>query len=329
MKRCFSLMALFLLGTSAYAQDVDFGAFGDAGSLLGPVAPAPRGAPGPARGAATPIPPPDRLVRLRDALVKAEAPLTKEQETELNKLLESEIAVMRKTIQTHGQQMMAARAASAPAPTPGASAPTPGATPPAGPSPTVTPPTVAPSTATTPPAAPATPAGTPTAPPAGARGALPPGGVNPALLAALAARGGGQPPSSRVPPEILDALEVEMVQMNDALFGKIASSPSLNPAQQSVLTKMARTQIRSRGGFDALRVAMDEAGTPFTAEQLPKVQALFDDQKAARVNLARESQGTPDPSALKQLERDTLTKVVGLLVPAQRTALLTLLRSQQ
>jgi hypothetical protein len=44
-------------------------------------------------------------------------------------LLESEIAVMRKTIQTHGQQMMAARAASAPAATPGASAPTPGATP--------------------------------------------------------------------------------------------------------------------------------------------------------------------------------------------------------
>ena len=32
---------------------------------------------------------------------------------------------------------------------------------------------------------------------------------------------------------------------------------------------------------------------------------------------------------LKQLERDTLTKVVGLLIPAQRTALLALLRAQQ
>jgi len=321
MKRCFSLMALFLFGTWAHAQDVDFGAFGDPGSLLGPVAPAARGGAAPARGVATPPPPPDRLVRLRDVLAKAEAPLTKEQETELNKLLESEIAVMRKTIQTHGQQMMAARAANAPAPA--------GATPPAA----GAPPTPAPAQpAATQPVPAAPPAGTPPALPAGARGPLPGGAAgapNAALLAALAARGGGQPPSSRVPPEILDALEVEMVQMNDALFGKIAASPSLNPTQQSVLTKMARTQIRSRGGFDALRVAMEDAGAPFTAEQLPKVQALFDDQKVARVNLARESQGTPDPAALKQLERETLTKIVGLLVPAQRTALLTLLRSQQ
>ena len=120
-----------------------------------------------------------------------------------------------------------------------------------------------------------------------------------------------------------------MRQMNDALFGKIAVAPALNPTQQTVLTKMARAQIRARGGFDALRVAMEDAGAPFTAEQLPKVQSLFEDQKTARANLARESQGTPDPATLKQLERDTLTKIVGLLVPAQRTALLALLRSQQ
>ena len=110
--------------------------------------------------------------------------------------------------------------------------------------------------------------------------------------------------------------------MNDALFTKIASSPALNSTQQSVLTKMARTQIRARGGFDALRVAMEDAGSPFTEEQLPKVQALFEDQKNARADLAKESQGTPDPAKLKQLERDTLTKVVGLLIPAQRTACL-------
>ena len=117
--------------------------------------------------------------------------------------------------------------------------------------------------------------------------------------------------------------------MNDSLFTKIASSPSLNPTQQSVLTKMARSQIRARGGFDALRVAMEDAGAPFNAEQLPKVQALFEDQKTARAEMAKESQGTPDPAKLKQLERDTLTKVVGLLVPAQRTALLAYLRAQQ
>jgi hypothetical protein len=73
-----------------------------------------------------------------------------------------------------------------------------------------------------------------------------------------------------------------MREMNDALFTKIASSPALNPTQQSVLTKMARTQIRARGGFDALRVAMEDAGAPFSEEQLPKVKALFEDQKKAR-----------------------------------------------
>jgi hypothetical protein len=106
MKQSLCLLACLLVAATAYAQDVDFGAFGDAGSMLGPVAPAARGA-APARGAVTPPAPPDRLVRLREALTKAEVPMTKEQEAELNKLMDAEIPVMRRTIQTHGQQMMA------------------------------------------------------------------------------------------------------------------------------------------------------------------------------------------------------------------------------
>ena len=298
MKQSLCLLACLLVAATAYAQDVDFGAFGDAGSMLGPVAPAARGA-APARGAVTPPAPPDRLVRLREALTKAEVPMTKEQEVELNKLMDAEIPVMRRTIQTHGQQMMAERAATAPAP----------ATTPGGP--------------TMPPAVQASPTVQPqTAGPAA-------GAPNAALLATIAARGPAPPPSYRVPAEVLDALEVEMREMNDALFTKIASSPALNPTQQSVLTRMARTQIRARGGFDALRVAMEDAGAPFSEEQLPKVKALFEDQKKARADSVKESQGTPDPAKLKQLERDTLTKVVGLLIPAQRTALLALLRTQQ
>jgi hypothetical protein len=303
MKRQLSLVALFFFGITAYAQDVDFGAFNDAGNLLGPAAPAARGA-APARGAGIPAPAPDRLVRLREALLKADAPLTKEQETELNKIIDTEIPVMRKTIQTHGQQMMAERGVSQTPPSPASAAPAS--------------------------APPATGASTPAPSPAARGAATPPAGAPPnaALLAALAARN-APPPSSRVPAEVLDALEVEMRQMNDALFMKIATAPALKPAQQTVLTKMSRDQIRSRGGFDALRIAMEDAGAPFTAEQTPKVQALFDEQKVARANLAKESQGTPDPAKLKQLERETLTKVVGLLVPAQRTALLAMLRAQQ
>jgi hypothetical protein len=91
---------------------------------------------------------------------------------------------------------------------------------------------------------------------------------------------------------------------------------------------MARDQVRARGGFDALRISMEDAGVPFTAEQLPQVQSLFEEQKKARADLAKESQGAPDPDRLKQLDRETLTRVVGLLIPAQRTALLALLKAQ-
>jgi len=145
-------------------------------------------------------------------------------------------------------------------------------------------------------------------------------------LAALGARGAS--PSSRVPAEVLDALEVEMRQMNDALFAKISSAPVLDDNQKSILNKMSRDQIKARGGFDALRISMEDAKAPFTDDQTPKVQALFEQQKEARAALARESQGTPDPAKLKQLDRDTLAKVVGLLTPAQRTALLAVLRAQ-
>jgi len=305
MHRLWGVLALLLLASHAFAQDVDFGAFGDPGSLLSSSAPANRGAtPAPARGAAPAPPPPDRLVRLREALAKAEVPMTKEQEVALNKILDTEIPAMQQTIRTHGQQMLAARAASNPAPVAGAA-------PPAGAAASATPPTPVPPATAVPPASGAPPAA---------------GAPNPALLAALAAR--GAPPSSRVPAEVIDALLVETRQMNDALFEKIASAPALDAKQQDVLTKMSRAQIRSRGGYDALRISMEDAGTPFTDDQVPKVKALFEDQKKSREVLARESQGTPDPAKLKQLERDTLTKVVGLLVPAQRTALLNLLRSQ-
>lgn len=345
MKRLSGLVAFVLLATPVFAQDVDFGAFSDAPALA-PIAPAARGA-APARGAVPAPPPVDRLVRLRDVLLKGEAPLTKEQETALNALIAAEIPEMRKTIQTHGQQMMAARPPVAPPaglpgaapsglppgafPGPGAAVaapPTRGAAPaPAQPTPTTSP---APPAPTPNPAQAAALAQAQAA--AAARGgvALPAGAPNPALLAAMAARGaGGPPPSSRVPAEVLDALEVEMRQMNDALFTKLATAPALDEKQKSVLTKMSRTQIKSRGGFDALRISMEDANAPFSEEQTPKVQVLFEDQKKARAELAKETQGTPDPAKLKVLERETLTKVVGMLTPAQRTALLGMLRAQQ
>jgi hypothetical protein len=299
-------IAFALIAIPGRAQDVDFGAFNDAPPPPPANAAPTRGA-APARGAPPAPPPVDRLVRLREVLLKAEAPLNKDQETALNALISAEIPAMRKTIQTHGQEMMAKQPAAPP------SAPSaPVAAAPASPGPAAQ--AAAPAQAQA----------------AAARGgALPPGGaLNPAMLAAMAAARGASA-TSRVPAEVLDALEVEMRQLNDALFIKIASAPALDSKQQGVLTKMSRDQIKARGGYDALRVSMEDARAPFTDEQTPKVQAVFEDQKKARAELARASQGTPDPAKLKQLERDTLTKVVGILTPAQRTALLALLRAAQ
>jgi hypothetical protein len=294
MKRLLGLLVFVLSASPALAQDVDFGAFDDLPPP--PAASAPRGAAAPAaRGAVTPPPPPDRLLRLREVLLKAEAPLTKEQETALNAIMATEIPIMRQTIKTHGQEMMAAR------------------------------PPAAPAAATPPPAAP--PAAAPPAAAAAARGG-PAGAPNPAMLAAMAAARGASP-SARVPADILDALEVEMTQMNDALFTKIASAPALDAKQQGLLTKMSRDQIKKRGGYDALRISMEDAKAPFSDEQIPRVQAVFEDQKKARAELAKEAGGTPDPVKLKALERESLTKVAAIFTAAQRSALLALLRATQ
>jgi hypothetical protein len=66
---------------------------------------------------------------------------------------------------------------------------------------------------------------------------------------------------------------------------------------------------------------MADAGLPFTDQQSAPIQALFDQQNQARLQLARESQGQLDPAKAAQLEMSTLAKVLQLLSPPQRTAL--------
>src|SRR5262245_3879324 len=81
--------AIMFLGTPAFAQDDDFG-----GGLFSfdPGFDNPTGGGNGARGnrgAAAEAP--DRLVRLRDMMQKSNAPLTKDQETKLNTLLDTEM----------------------------------------------------------------------------------------------------------------------------------------------------------------------------------------------------------------------------------------------
>jgi hypothetical protein len=120
----------------------------------------------------------------------------------------------------------------------------------------------------------------------------------------------------------MDELAPEIIRLNDELLGRMASISALGPEQQVFLKKLYKDQVKSRGGLDAIKLTLEDAGAPFTAEQIAQIQPLFDQQNQAKLQLLKESQGTPDKSKLDQLQRETLAKVLRLLNPAQRTALL-------
>jgi len=112
----------------------------------------------------------------------------------------------------------------------------------------------------------------------------------------------------------------ELKKVNDDLMAKITSV--LKPDQQGAFKKFQNDEIKKAGGFAALKLVMEEAGAPLTAEQEPQIQALYTEDAQQRVQLFRESQGRPDPAKVTDLERTTMGKVARLLTPAQRKALL-------
>jgi len=276
-----ALITLALIAMPALAQD-DLGAFGGIfGGDVGLGAPPVRANAAPARGAAPAnrgaTPAPDRLVSLRDALSKANTPLTREQETTLNGMLNAEVPAMQRALQAKALEL-GVRPATPPGLPPG------GAVPPRG------------------------------APPAGA---TPPAGAAPQ-------RG---PAPAALDPKAEAVLRRFILGLNDQLLMKVASAPTLAAEQQTVVKQLFKEQVRSRGGLDAIKLALEDAGAPFTPDQLTKVQPLFDDQDLARTQLQRESGGQPDPAKVNQLDRDTLTKVLALLSPSQRSALLAATRA--
>jgi|GraSoiStandDraft_41_1057321.scaffolds.fasta_scaffold347988_2 hypothetical protein len=121
----------------------------------------------------------------------------------------------------------------------------------------------------------------------------------------------------------MDELAPEIIRLNDELLGKVSAAPGLSPEQQAFIKKLYKDQVKSRGGLDAIKLTLQDAGAPFTAEQIVQIQPLFDEQNRARLQLLKDSQGQPpDKTKIDQLQRDTLGKVLKLLNPAQRAALL-------
>ena len=112
----------------------------------------------------------------------------------------------------------------------------------------------------------------------------------------------------------------ELKRMNDDLMAKINSV--LKPDQQAAFKKFQNDEIKKGGGFAALKVVMEEAGAPLTAEQEPQIQGLYSEDAKQRGQLFREAQGRPDPAKVADLEKATMAKVARLLTSAQRKALL-------
>jgi hypothetical protein len=267
MRRLLFAISLILIATPLFAQDVDLIGAGGIGDLLDIAAPrgaAPARGAAPPRGAAPNAPPVDRLVRLRQIMVEANAPLNKEQETGLTSLINAEVPMMRQALQRKAMQINMEKGGMR---------------------------------QSAPPA------------PAAAPGAAPQRGPNPA--AAMAAN---------ITPE---DIAPEIIRLNDQLLGKIAAAPMLSPQQQAVVMKIYKDQIKAHGGFEAIKMTLDDAGASFTAEQIAQVRPLFEEQEKAKIQLAKESAGQPpDKAKLDQIQRDTLLKVMRLLTPAQRTAML-------
>jgi hypothetical protein len=119
----------------------------------------------------------------------------------------------------------------------------------------------------------------------------------------------------------------EIRKLNDDLMAKITEV--LKSDQQAAFKRFRNDEIKKAGGFGALKIVMEEAGAPLTPEQEPQIQGFYNDDAQERAQLVRESQGHPDPAKLADLQKATMAKVVKVLTPAQRKALLDSRTKQQ
>jgi hypothetical protein len=91
--------------------------------------------------------------------------------------------------------------------------------------------------------------------------------------------------------------------------------------QRAELRRYRTEQIMMRGGFPALKLILDSAQTPFTDDQEKEVRAVYVDLNRQVDQLTKDAKGSPDRLQLSKLEGEQLGKVVRLLTPAQRRAL--------
>src|SRR5262249_15995067 len=55
-------------------------------------------------------------------------------------------------------------------------------------------------------------------------------------------------------PTSMEEITPEIVRLNDQLLGKISDAPLLSENQRRVIKKLYKDQVKSRGGFDAIKL---------------------------------------------------------------------------
>ena len=295
MKRLVFVFAIVLMAAPAFAQDGG-GGDGGFGGLFG--------VGGDTGGRGNNAPPPDRLISLRKILLDASVPLTKDQEKDLSSMLEKSIKTYTTDLEKRfPTEVAAARAASA------------------------------------------APAGGGRGGPGGVAGGAPGGGAPggaPGGFAGGGGRGGGAPGGAPgaggpgggrggraggngIPPN--SPLGMEMTRINAELQNKVTTS--LKPEQQKAFVKYQGDQIKKAGGFNALRLIMEEAGAPLTDVQEPLIQAAYTEETQQRAQLMRESQGQPEKAKLDALGLTTIQKVLKVLTADQKKFFLDAMKKQQ
>jgi hypothetical protein len=109
------------------------------------------------------------------------------------------------------------------------------------------------------------------------------------------------------------------LKMNQEFMRRVNSV--LTPEQITAWKRFRTEQIMLRGGFPALQLSLEEAGTALSAEQEKQARAIYDEFNKEVAGLMRDSKGDPDRATLDKLENTALGKVVKLLTPEQRRAL--------
>jgi hypothetical protein len=95
----------------------------------------------------------------------------------------------------------------------------------------------------------------------------------------------------------------------------------LTQDQRSVLRRQRTDQLMMYGGLPGLKVILDNAKTPLTADQEKQARMAYDEFYEQFKQLQRDSKGVPDRIQLDKAENSALAKVIRLLTPGQRRAL--------